>query len=44
MDREREAELRVGETESVSGEKGKAKLEADTNQHGFNQPQVVLIS
>ena len=26
------------------GEKGKAKMEADMNQHGFNQPQVVMIS
>jgi hypothetical protein len=26
------------------GEKGKAKMEADVNQCGFNQHQVVVIS
>ena len=40
----REAELRVAETESVSGTKRKAKMEADVNQHDFNQAQVVMIS
>ena len=40
----REAELRVAETESISGGEKKAKMEADVNQHGFNQPQVVMIS
>ena len=40
----REAELRVAETESISGEKGERKMEVDVNQHGFNQPQVVMIS
>ena len=30
--------------EHVSGEKGERKMEADVNQHGSNQPQVVMIS
>jgi hypothetical protein len=40
----REAELRVAETESICGEKGKAKMEANMNQGDFNQRQVILIS
>ena len=42
MDRERGSG--VAETESISGGEKKAKMEADVNQHGFNQPHVVMIS
>jgi hypothetical protein len=30
--------------EHLRGEKRKAKMEVDMNQHGFNQPQVVMAS
>ena len=40
----REAELRVAETDlSLRGRK-EVKMEADVNQHGFNQSRVVMIS
>ena len=41
MDREREVELRVAETEHFreKGEK-EGKMEVDINQHGFNQSEL----
>jgi hypothetical protein len=43
-DWKREAKLRVAETASVLGEKEEGKMEADMNQRGWNQPQVVMVS
>lgn len=39
-----EVELRVVERQSVSVRREKTMMEADMNQHGFNQSQVVMIS
>jgi hypothetical protein len=44
LDRERQAELRVAETKSLSGRKKQAKMEADMNQHCFYQTQELIMS
>ena len=44
MDREREDRAETCRDREHLRREEKVKMEADMNQHGFNQPQVVVIS
>jgi hypothetical protein len=45
LDRERGGRAKsCRDREHLKGERRKAKMAADMNQRGFNQPQVVMIS